>query len=371
MKPGGGGWRDSQPELVERIRGEIAAAPDGRITFARFMQRALTEPGLGYYVTNKERPTRSGDFLTAAELHPLFGRCIGRLLVGAATRLGTHERLAVREYGAGGGTLERETRAGLAAEAAALKDSLEWHGIDVPGRGTGAPSEPFTGLVLASEYLDALPVHRLVHTDGKLMEAWVGWHNDWFAEVVAPLSDSILAEPVAAAGVTLAENQRVEVCPAADAWLARVAAELTAGVILVIDYGHPATELYGPRRPAGSLITYRDHVAGDDPFDAVGRQDITAHVNFTALAGAAAEAGLATVGSTTQAEFLTRLGLGELLSELGRQPDTEMHEYAEARAAVARFIDPRHLGGFRVVAWERAPGGTASGQPPLPGFATA
>ena len=135
-------------------------------------------------------------------------------------------------------------------------------------------------------------------------------------------------------------------------------------MVLVIDYAHPAGELYSERRRWGSLLTYRDHRAGDDPFSAVGRQDITAHVDLTALARAGHEAGLSLLGSTTQARFLADLGLGRLLVELGEDPATDPETYLAARSAVARYLDPRHLGGFRVVAWGRR----LKVGPPLPGF---
>jgi SAM-dependent MidA family methyltransferase len=146
--------------------------------------------------------------------------------------------------------------------------------------------------------------------------------------------------------------------------LAGAAERLASGLLLVIDYGHPAAELYGPRRRSGTLLTYRGHRAGDDPFVAVGRQDITAHVDFTSLDRVARDHGLERIGDTTQARFLTDLGLGALLAELRDEAEIDLEAYLAARAAVARFLDPRHLGAFRVLAWSRgdAPWGA------LPGF---
>jgi SAM-dependent MidA family methyltransferase len=135
-------------------------------------------------------------------------------------------------------------------------------------------------------------------------------------------------------------------------------------MLLVIDYGHSADELYSPKRLAGTLTTYRNHRAGDNPLSFVGLQDITAHVDFTAQERAAATAGLDLLGSTSQARFLVKLGLGDLLSELGRQSGVDPEAYLLARAVVARFLDPRHLGGFRVEAWGRG----VPGAPPLWGF---
>jgi SAM-dependent MidA family methyltransferase len=347
---------DSEPRLVELIRDEIAAAPGGRITFARFMERALTEPGLGYYATSELRPTRSGDFLTAPELHPFFGRTLGRV-VSAAWDASASSPFRVLEYGAGRGTLRADATDGLGFHVA-------WTRADLPHRSDddGAPVD----LVIANEYLDALPVHRVVGADA-LREAFVAWEDGWFHEVLAEPSTPALAAHLAADGVELRDGQRAEVCLEAPRWLGTVAARLVpGGAVLVIDYGHDAAELYGPRRMAGTLLTYRGHEVGDDPFCAIGRTDLTAHVDITALERAAREAGLVLVGSATQGPFLARLGLGDMLAELGRRPGTDPAAYLEARAAVARLLDPRQLGGFRVLAWARpAEDGSV---PALPGF---
>ena len=159
-------------------------------------------------------------------------------------------------------------------------------------------------------------------------------------------------------------GQVAEVRPVAEAWLVDIASRLERGIVLIIDYGYPATELYGPRRMAGTLVTYRDHAAGDDPFDAIGRQDMTAHVDISALERVAHRVGLDELGSTTQARLLAELGLGELLSDLGRDPATSAEVYLAARASVVRLLDPRHLGGFRVLMFGR---GIAT-EPPITGF---
>src|SRR6185436_1486329 len=123
-----------------------------------------------------------------------------------------------------------------------------------------------------------------------------------------------LVEPVLEAGVELREGQVLEVRPGVAAWVADVARMLRRGVVLVIDYGHETSELYGPRRVAGTLMTYRGHTVGDDPFEAVGRQDITAHVDLGDLRRAAVANGLAPLGDTSLGQWLADLGLGELLS---------------------------------------------------------
>jgi SAM-dependent MidA family methyltransferase len=203
----------------------------------------------------------------------------------------------------------------------------------------------------------------------------VTWRDGWFAELLDEPSTPALAALLAAEGVELREGQRAEVCLVAPAVLTAMASTLgPGGVLLVIDYGHDASELYGPRRMAGSLLTYRAHAVADDPFEAVGRADLTAHVDLTALDRAAIAAGLEPAGRTSLARFLTQLGLGELLSDLGRRPDADAADYVEARAAVVRLLDPRHLGAFVAAAWRRPVGNVAAGirpAAPLPGFAPA
>ncbi len=283
----------------------------------------------------------------------------------------------MEEHGAGRGRLRDDTLAGLAADGSPLAGRIAWRALDLPaataqsregpeaasGTGSGSPesrraSEP-PDLVLANEYLDALPVHRLVQA-AALQEAWVGWRDGWFDEILAEPSDPALAAHLAADGVVLREGQRAEVCLAAPRWVTDVADRLReGGLLLVIDYGHEAGELYGPHRHAGSLLTYREQRVGDDPFEAVGETDLTAHVDLTALRRAASDAGLSLVGRTTQARFVAGLGLGDLLAELGRDRATDLPAYLEARSAVVRLLDPRHLGAFAVLAWCRSGGAPA------------
>lgn len=343
----------SEPALVAAIRDEIAAAPGERITFARFMERALTEPGLGYYATSPLRPTREGDFLTAPELHPFFGRCVGRQLTEAWERLGRPARFTVREWGAGRGTLARGVTDGLRADGSALAESLAWEPIDLPGRHPEPPSGPFTGAVLANEYLDALPVHRVERVRGEILERWVTWRDGWFAEEAGALSSPAILAELAASGADLREGQLAEVRPGLAARVAGMVAGMEAGLLLVIDYGHEASVLYGPRRMAGTLVTYRGHVAGEDPFAAVGREDITAHVDLDAVVRGARAGGLTELGRTSQAEFLIGLGLGDLLGRMGLDPETDGGAYRLARASVLRLLDPRALGGFRVLVFGR------------------
>jgi SAM-dependent MidA family methyltransferase len=351
-------WTDSEPRLVELLRDEILAAPSKRVTLARFMQRALAEPGLGYYATSQERPTRAGDFLTAPELHPFFGRCLGRQLTEVWQRLGEPAAFTVQEHGAGRGTLADSVAAGLEADDSRLINALRWDRVDLPVQTQAAQpevdrDEPFDGVVLANEFLDALPVHGVVARGGVVLERYVTWRYGWFSEIEDEPSSPELAAHLERDGVELADGQLAEIGLAATAWVRSVADCVRKGALLLIDYGHAARELYGPRRMAGTLLTYRRHAVGEDPLVAIGHQDLTAHVDLTAIERAAGEAGLDRLGITTQAQFLVALGLGSVLDELGRNPGTRADSYLLARSSVARLLDPRHLGAFHVLLFGR------------------
>ncbi|HSG86217.1 MAG TPA: SAM-dependent methyltransferase [Candidatus Limnocylindrales bacterium] len=368
------------PALVERLRTVIET--DGPITFAHFMATALYDPDHGYYRTAEARPTRSGDFLTAAELHPVFGRMIGRQLTEAWERLGRPDPFVLREDGAGSGTLGLAVHAGLVADGSGLAEVLRYlpvelnehrlaelrrrfadAGLEACLLAPDAASGRFTGAILANELLDALPVHRLTVVDGALREILVGWDGR-FVDVIAAPSTPALAARLEAEGVVLAEGQRAEVSLAIDPWLSAASTALERGLIVVIDYGHPAAELYGPDRREGRLRAYVRHTVHGDPYVHVGRQDLTAHVDLTAVERAAEAAGLDLLGTTSQAEFLAGLGLGEVLASAGLGPLDEAAAYLELRAAVVRLIDPRAMGGFKVVLLGRG----LAPEPPLAGL---
>jgi SAM-dependent MidA family methyltransferase len=154
--------------------------------------------------------------------------------------------------------------------------------------------------------------------------------------------------------VTLADDQRAEICLAVDDWVAAAAAGLRRGLLLLIDYGYPAAELYDPlRRGDGTLRAYLRHRVHDDPYLHVGRQDLTAHVDVTAVERAASAAGLAHLGTTTQAEFLVGLGTEGLLAAIQANPATTLEAYLAVRSALIRLLDPAAMGRFRVMAFGR------------------
>jgi Uncharacterized conserved protein len=370
-------------DLAQRIRDEIDRG--GPITFARFMDLALYDPAGGYYRSAEARPGRGGDFLTAPETHPIFGATLARALDEIWQRLDRPSRFVIREHGAGDGALAASILTGLRVSGSGLAETVRYQPVEVDPRrveafvdrlgaiGFGAAVEtpgddPTTGVVLANEVLDALPVHRVVQRGDELLELRVGIRDGGFADVEAAPSTPQLFVQLAAEGITLADGQHAEVCLALDGWVSEAAAGLGQGALLLVDYGYPATELYDPvRRRDGTLRAYLRHRVHDDPYIHVGRQDLTAHVDVDAVQRAAAEAGLVHLGTTTQAEFLVGLGMDELLRTIQSDPATTMEDYLAVRSAVMRLLDPAAMGRFRVMGFGRDwPDGTAA--PPLAGF---
>ncbi len=369
----------SNPDLVALIAGEIRAT--GPITFARFMQLALYTPELGYYTSPATRIGRGGDFLTAPETHPIFGAALARQVAAVWRHLDRPTGFVIREYGAGTGALAASILAALAVDAPDLAASLRYEAVEanpyrrrelesMAARGgeaspasfgaeafvamgpTEVPETPpaAAGLVLANEFFDAFPVHIVEQNEHGLDEVFVTTGPSGFAETIGPPSTPRLAERFATEDIVLAPGQRGEVAFGLEEWFSDIASWLASGLVVVIDYGHRAQDLYVPHRRRGTLLGYLDQQVVDDPLVAVGRQDLTAHVDFTAVEGAATHAGWTVFGTTTQAQYLVDLGLEELL-ERGRSDATQSFgAYLELRTAIVRLLDPRHTGGFRVLA---------------------
>jgi SAM-dependent MidA family methyltransferase len=358
--------------LVARIHAAIAR--DGLMTFARFMDLALYDPDGGYYRAADARPGREGDFLTAPEAHPIFGAAVARAVIDAWEQLGRPDPFVLREYGAGMGVLGGAILDGVGRERPDFAAVLRYQPIEVEERRLDAiaarlaaaghadallkppdrDDPPIEGMVLGNEVLDALPTHRVVVRDGILREVMVGARDGAFVDLEADPSSPDLAGRLAAEGVSLAEGQHAEICLALDGWIADVATGLGRGVLLLIDYGHPAIELYDPlRRRDGTLRAYLRHRVHDDPYVHVGRQDLTAHVDVTAVERASAVAGLTHLGTTTQAEFLVGLGTEGLLQAIQADPATTLEEYLAVRSALMRLLDPSAMGRFRVMGFGR------------------
>jgi SAM-dependent MidA family methyltransferase len=319
--------------LTALIRAEIAAA-GGLLPFDRFMELALYAPGLGYYVAGSAKLGPGGDFVTAPELSPLFGACVAAQCAEALDRLDGGE---VLEFGAGSGALavqvltELERLTTLPHRYLILEPSpdlqdrqrrLISEGLPhLAGRCHWLSALParFRGVVLANEVLDAMPVHRFqVDGRGEPREVFVTDLDGTLTEVSAPIRSTGLAEAVAAiqsAGLARSPGYGSEVNLRLGPWLAALGACVQAGLLLLMDYGYPADGYYQPDRTMGTLLCHLRHQAHGDPYRAIGLQDITAHVDFSAVARAGRAAGFDLAGFSTQAQFLIGCGIDRLIAD--------------------------------------------------------
>lgn len=362
-------------ELADAIRDEIVQT--GPITFARFMERALYEPGHGYYRREQPGPGTAGaDFLTAPEAHPIFGAAIGRLLEQAWDSLGRPDPFVVSEPGAGTGALAAGLLGGLRDLGSPLAGAIRYRPVEIEASrlpalrhrlaGLGlahalvddaaAPAAAATesGAVVANEVLDALPVHRVIGRPDGLRELLVGVAPDGaFETVEREPSTRELQARLEAEGVSLRDGEITEVCLALDPWLAGATRHLARGIVVLVDYAAEPADLHGASRPSGTLRSFARHAVGADPLRHIGRQDLTATVDLAAVRRAAAAAGLASVGETTQAELLARAGTSDLLNAYLQRPGATLQDALDLRSALARLLDPRGMGGFRVLAFGR------------------
>ncbi len=315
--------------VAAHIGGLIHAA-GGALGFAEYMNAALYAPGLGYYSAGSRKFGEQGDFVTAPEISPLFARCIARqyaeldrldtvLEFGAGSgrfaadflvecaRLGVlPERYSILEVSAELRTRQRDTFEALASP---LLDRIEW--LDtLPGS--------FEGFVFANEVLDAVPVDRFRRTEDGVEELTVvrnGSSFAWGARPATPELTGAVAAIERDIEARLAPGHESEVCLRLPAWMGSLADSMTHGVALLVDYGMSRREYYSAERERGTLRCHYRQRAHDDPFVWPGLQDITAQVDFTAVAEAGTRAGLEFAGYTTQAHLLLGCGLDGLLAE--------------------------------------------------------
>jgi SAM-dependent MidA family methyltransferase len=356
LPPPGADALEHSARLSTRIAAEIRAS-GGWLGFDRFMELALFTPGLGYYSGGSRKFGPEGDFITAPEISPLFGRALAAqveqvlaasqrqiievgagtgvlacdLLEALATRDCLPERYAILELS---GELRARQAEAIQARVPQFADRVVW--LD-------ALPEAFSGCILANEVLDVMPVQLAVWRDGQIFERGValdeagafGW-QDRPAEGRLLAAAQALPVDMPEAGEYLSE-----ICLAAQAWVAEWAARIEQGALILIDYGYPQAEYYLPSRSTGTLQCYYRHRAHPEVLLWPGLNDITSFVDFTAIAEAGYAAGLSVAGYTTQASFLQNCGLLELLAAVG--PSDEAPYLRAARAAL-RLVAPHEMG---------------------------
>ncbi|MGH9778360.1 MAG: class I SAM-dependent methyltransferase, partial [Candidatus Acidiferrales bacterium] len=318
----------------------------------------------------------AGDYYTSPDVGPLFARLLAQQFREMGDALGRPQRFQLIECGAGRGRLaaqlaaavgESEPELGRALEltlveaSAALRAQAEaaMRGHGLQARVQESLPRGVVGCLFSNELLDALPVHRVVQRNDGLREVHIGAEGNELREVEGALSSSEIARYLEHYGAPLEEGQFAEVNLAALEWLEKAAAALESGFLLTIDYGHRARELYGPGHRRGTLLAYRGHRTEENWLDAPGEQNLTAHVNFTALEERGRELGLEPLGYTTQASFLLALARECNLADLVEDSD--------ARRQLVQLIHPEGMGEtFRVLIQAKGvPGARLSGLQPL------
>jgi len=350
-------------QLQQLICAEIEAS-GGWMDFARYMHLALYSPGLGYYSGGASKFGSAGDFVTAPEISCLFGRSLARQVMQVLQPT----KGSVLELGAGTGKLcadlllelqhlDTLPQQYLILEVSAHLREMQQQtlqkmlpvGLYERIRWLDTLPETFTGMVIANEVLDALPV-LIIKSDGQaLHELGVTCEDGKLGWQAEALTSAQLQE--AATRLTLPAGYQSELCPAASALVASLGHMLQHGVILLIDYGFPRHEYYHAQRNAGTLMCHYRHHAHGDPFLYPGLQDITAHVDFTAVAEAGVANGLRLSGFCTQAQFLINCGIADLLQEAS---PADLKTYAPMAAQAQKLLSPAEMGElFKAIALAR------------------
>jgi len=311
---------------------------EGPITTAEFIDLALYHPEHGYYATAAQRSGRAGDFYTSVDVGPLFGELVAAALVEMWEVMGRPARFDLVEAAAGNGRLARDVldaaRAGSpdfhaavrvhlvepsAPARAAHRDTLGPHAVRLASSGPDLPPS-IEGVIVANELLDALPPHAVVMREDGLRERLVGLGDGRFVEVEGPPSTPEIGAYLARVGAALEPGWRAEVNLAAERWVAGAARSLRRGFLLIVDYGHDATELYSGSHAAGTLTTFSGHAIDPAP-DAwlrdPGGRDVTSHVDLTGVRLAAEREGLELCAAVDQTYFLLAVGAAERLEVAG------------------------------------------------------
>jgi SAM-dependent MidA family methyltransferase len=341
--------------LTERIR------RFGPMTFADYMRECLYHPVHGYY--SKAESKRFADYYTSVDVHPIFARLLARQFAEMWDNLGRPEEFALVEAGAGVGRFAAQLLDFCEAKLPAFYEGLKYVAVERSAArreqaatrskrhaeaghfaaSAEVPAHIPTGCLFSNELLDALPVHRVVMDGGAMKEIFVGFHKGHFADVLAPLSTCAITEYFTAQGIVLSDGQQAEAGLEACDWISEIGRRLERGYVLTVDYGHAAAELYDECHMRGTLLAYQNHRASEDYYVSPGEQDLTAHVNFTALESWGKRVGLETTGCASQTAFLLALGQGNEFADLYDEGQTET-ERMKARLQLKTLVYPEGMG---------------------------
>jgi SAM-dependent MidA family methyltransferase len=340
--------------LEQKILDTIKAG--GPITFERFMEMALYEPGLGYYMTDKAGIGKSGDFYTSQHVHPIFGSMIGRQIIEIWEYMGKPGDFLTVEPGPGEGFMCLDILSFLKKKdilrsmtyvivelnpwrqkrqkklLANYSGSVRWvSSLDDLGK--------FRGCIISNELLDAFPAH-LIQMRDELKEIYVNAEDSRLGELECPPSTDAIFNYISEFSLDLPSGYRTEINLRIKDWLKSVQGNLEDGFIVTIDYGYPSADYYAEERNRGTLLCYHRHQFSEDPYIHIGEQDMTAHVNFSSVKKWGEELGFGTVGFCQQGPYLVALGIDEVIQETLEQN----REYLFEIAKIKRLILPGTLG---------------------------
>ncbi len=366
------------------ITQRILDSPQQQVTFAAFMDWALYEPELGYYAAQRQKIGAGGDFVTSPHLGADFGELLAEQFLDLWRSLGSPELFQLVEMGAGQGLIAKDVLKYLSDRASQqhpnsnyaefwqalqyiiiekaaplIQEQRFWLQDIAPGKviwrqWQDIADESIVGCCFSNELVDALPVHLFEIQSGQLQEVYVTVETNPslppFKEVLSSPSSPRLGNYLKNLDIdvtTYPDGYRSEIGLAALDWLSIVAQKLSRGYVLTIDYGHTAAQYYSLQRDRGTLQCYYQQAHHNDPYWNIGRQDITAHANFTALENHGTDCGLETIAFTQQGLFLMSLGLGDRISS--NATGSDLAQILRRRDALHGLINPMGLGGFGVL----------------------
>ncbi|OGW56537.1 MAG: hypothetical protein A2Z09_05280 [Nitrospirae bacterium RBG_16_43_8] len=359
-----------QQKIIEKIKKE------GPITFKTYMETALYEPELGYYTSQKTRIGRSGDFYTSSHLHPAFGIMIGKQIEEMWEIMDRPSDFKIVEMGSGTGYLCKDILDYLKNRE--LFNSLNYTIVELnPAMKTSRQnlltdfSEKISwassirqlnnikGCFLSNELLDAFPVH-IIEMNEEIKEIFVSTDNEKLTEIKGALSASEMADYIKKFSMELEKGHRTEINLEIKKWLSEINSVLTEGFILTIDYGYSSGDYYSEDRNRGTLLCYHKHQMTEDPYQNIGEQDITAHINFSSVKKWGDELGIKTIGFCRQGTFLVSLGIDEVIAEIHKNSA----DYPFEVARIKKLILPGTIGETHRVMIQYK----GSGNPALRGF---
>lgn len=359
--------------LQEIIRQQIASSPEQRITFAQYMELVLYHPVYGYYGSGQVAIGAGGDFFTSSSLGADFGELWAEQFIEIAEILEFPQPFYLVEVGAGSGQLAHDILHYLQRKAPRLYNSLVYIIIET-SQSLRSKQQSFlasyqaqvswktwedlenislVGCIFSNELIDAFPVHQLVWHQGNLQEVYLTHKDNQLQEVIADISTARIRDYFNLVSIDISaanypDGYRTEVNLAALDWLQTVAGKLKQGYLITVDYGYSAEKYYHPQRAGGTLQCYWQHQRHNDPYRYLGYQDITTHVDFTALERQGEVLGLEKLGLSKQGMVLMALGLGDRLADLS-SGKYNLQEVLHRRDALHQLMDPAGLGNFFVL----------------------